>query len=510
MAVMRPTSSQSLVARAAYLYARAVDARALLRQGGDVAQSDISATRLKTIAAYVGMIAATALAFWGIRHLGQDLQAPAPAGAPRFGQDAAAAHAGTLLHVLLALVLIVLVSRVLGALFRRIDQPPVVGEVIAGIALGPSLLGRIAPDVAAYVLPASIAPSLSIIAQVGVIVFMFLVGMELDTSLLRNKAHAALAISHASIIAPFVLGALTALWIYPKLATSDVPFSIFAMFMGVAMSITAFPVLARILTDRGIHKTRLGVIALSCAAVDDVTAWCLLAFVVSLASPRAGSALGTIAMTAGYIGFVLVVLRPLVSRYVRAQDVRQQLGPNAVPFVLVALLLSALTTEYIGIHAIFGAFLLGAIIPHESLLARTMRGKLEDLVVVLLLPTFFAFTGLRTQIGLVSGAEEWLMCLAIIAVACAGKLGGSYVAARLTGLQWRDAASLGALMNTRGLMELVVLNIGLDLGVISPTLFAMMVLMASVTTFATSPLLGLLQQGSELAPTDSVHSPPSV
>ncbi|MDB4986735.1 MAG: nhaS3 1 [Myxococcaceae bacterium] len=452
--------------------------------------------RLKTGAAYSAMIVLSVLGFLGVRSLGDGLRAPAPTSALRFGSGHGPAQAETLLHVLLALLLIVAVARLLGALFRKLEQPAVVGEVIAGIALGPSLLGRVAPELAAYVLPPSVAPSLSIIAQIGVILFMFLVGVELDTGHLRNKAHTALAISHASIIAPFLLGAGTSLWLYPKLSTSDVPFPLFALFMGVAMSITAFPVLARILTDRGMHKSKLGVIALSCAAVDDVTAWCLLAFVVSLASSKAGSAVLTVGLTFGYIALVWFAARPLVQRYVRQQELRQQLGKNAVALVIIGLIGSALVTEYIGIHAIFGAFLLGTIIPHESLLARSLKQKLEDLVVVLLLPAFFAFTGLRTQIGLVSSGEQWLMCGAIVAVACVGKFGGTFVAARLTGLDRRDAASLGALMNTRGLMELVVLNIGLDLGVISPTLFAMMVFMAVVTTLATSPLLSLFARGA--------------
>jgi Kef-type K+ transport system membrane component KefB len=445
-------------------------------------------SRLRTLLAYGAMIGLTVLALWGIRQLGGELVAPPGA---RVGDSHAPAHSGTLLHVLLALLLIVAVARLLGALFRKLEQPAVVGEVIAGIALGPSLLGRFAPEVASFVLPPSVAPSLNIIAQVGVILFMFLVGVELDTGMLRDKAHTAFAISHASIIAPFVLGALTSLWVYPVLSTRDVPFTLFAMFMGVAMSITAFPVLARILTDRGLHKSRLGVLALSCAAVDDVTAWCLLAFVVSLASSQGEDPWLTVALTFGYITLVWLFVRPLVARAIRTQQLRQQLGKHTIPLVIVGLIGSALITEAIGIHAIFGAFLLGAIIPHESLLALRLKEKLEDLVVVLFLPTFFAFTGLRTQIGLVSSLSQWLMCLAIIGVACAGKLGGTFVAARLTGLGTRDAAALGALMNTRGLMELVVLNIGLDLGVISPTLFAMMVLMAVVTTLATSPLLSL-------------------
>jgi len=455
-------------------------------------QSRLSASGVKTVLVYAAMIAASIAAFLGIRAAGRGLHAPDPTTTALFGQTREAGNAHPLLHVLVALVVIIVAARALGAAFRYFHQPPVIGEVIAGILLGPSLLGRVAPGVYAYVLPATVAPYLQVIAQVGVILFMFLVGLELDTGLLRKKTHATVAISHASILAPFLLGAVTALWLYPKLSSSDVPFTIFALFMGVSMSITAFPVLARILTDQGIHKTRLGVVAISCAAVDDISAWCLLAFVVSVAQSRAGSAVYTIALAMLYIAAMFMVVRPIVQRLVRRQELRKGVTQNHTAIVFVALLLSALATEYIGVHAIFGAFLLGAIIPHGSQLAKDLLHKLEDLVVVLFLPAFFAFTGMRTHISLVSGAGDWLICGVILLVACLGKFGGSTVAARLSGLDWRDSASLGVLMNTRGLMELIVLNIGLDLRVISPTLFAMMIVMALVTTFATSPLLHLL------------------
>jgi Kef-type K+ transport system membrane component KefB len=456
--------------------------------------SELNASGWKTLCIYVLMILGTIAAFLWIRSIGGGLAAPDPGGVP-FGPAADKGKTDVLLHVLVALVVVIVAARGLGALFRYLHQPPVIGEVIAGICLGPSLLGRIAPAATAYLLPPSVAPFLSVIAQVGVILFMFLVGLELDTSVLRKKTHSTLAISHASIIAPFLLGSTLSLWVYPRLASSDVPFGVFALFMGVAMSITAFPVLARILTDRGIHKTRMGVIAISCAAVDDVSAWCLLAFVVSIAQSRIGGAVLTIGLTLAYIVGMVTLVRPVIRRLVRRQELVQRVGQGATAIVFVGLLLSALATEYIGIHAIFGAFLLGAVIPHDSLLAKELTHKLEDLVVVMLLPAFFAFTGMRTQIGLVSGVEQWLICGLIILVACAGKFGGSTVAARLSGLGWRDSASLGVLMNTRGLMELIALNIGLDLRVISPTLFAMMVLMALVTTLATTPILHLLTRG---------------
>jgi Kef-type K+ transport system membrane component KefB len=329
---------------------------------------------------------------------------------------------------------------------------------------------------------------LNVIAQVGVIIYMFLVGLELNLDALKDRRQATIAISHAGIVIPFILGSVLALYLYPRLSSEEVPFTSFALFLGVAMAITAFPVLARILTDRGEQKSPLGVTALACAALGDATAWCLLAFVVGIAQAKVSGAFFVIGLTVAFVAFLFLIVRPILARFLVAQELTR--GVTALIFV--GLLLSALTTEYIGVHAIFGAFLLGAVIPHDSAVAREFTHKLEDLVTVLLLPAFFAFTGLRTQIGLVSGLEEWLICGLIIAVATVGKFGGTLLSARFTGLGWREASALGILMNTRGLMELIVLNIGLDLKIISPTLFAMMVLMALVTTIATTPLLQLL------------------
>ena len=439
---------------------------------------------------YAAMIGAAVGAFLLIRSAGESLLAPAGMGT--FGQHAPRESGVVLTHVLLALVVIILCARGLGSVFRRFNQPPVVGEMIAGILLGPSLLGRVAPGVSAYILPNSVAPFLSVISNVGVILYMFLVGVELNTNLVRGRTHASVATSHASIITPFLLGSTLALWLYPLFSTRDVPFVVFALFMGVAMSVTAFPVLARILTDRQMHTSQMGAVALACAAVDDVTAWCLFALVVSVARAHPGDVLITLGLTVGFIFAIFAFVRPAAVWFVRLHDERRVSGQSSIVIACAALLLAALTTQRIGIHALFGAFLIGAIIPHDSLLARDIKQKFEDLVVVLFLPTFFAFTGLRTQIGLVHGLRDWLICLLIIAVASLGKFGGGAIAARLTGLDWRQAASLGILMNTRGLMELIVLNVGMDLGVLSPTLFAMLVIMAIVTTLATTPVLQAL------------------
>ncbi|MBS0265867.1 MAG: cation:proton antiporter [Planctomycetes bacterium] len=383
---------------------------------------------------------------------------------------------------------VLICGRCLAVVFRWLGQPPVIGEVVAGILLGPSFLGWVWPSAQQFILPADVAPMLGTIAQLGVILYMFIVGLELNPELLRDRAHATVAISHSSIITPFILGSGLALWLYPRMSSSEVPFTSFALFMGVAMSITAFPVLARILTDRGIHRSPIGVVALGCAATDDVTAWCLLAFVVGVAQAKVGSAFIVLGLTVLYIAGMFLVARPLAQRYFRKFG-EHEISPNLVAVVLILLLGSAVTTELIGIHAIFGAFLLGAIIPHDCALARVLTTRLVDLVTILLLPAFFAFTGMRTQIGLVNGLEQWLVCGLIILVATAGKFGGTLLASRATGLGWRDATTLGLLMNTRGLMELIVLNIGLDMGVISPTLFAMMVLMALATTMSAAPLM---------------------
>ena len=277
------------------------------------------------------------------------------------------------------------------------------------------------------------------------------------------------------------------MFIYDELSPPNVPFTPFALFLGLSMSVTAFPVLARILNDIGLARTPLGTIALTCAAFEDIAAWCLLAFVVGFVNASAGSALFVAVLTVGFASLMLAVVRPIIARLVAGLEERSP-TQGTVAVVLVGLLMSAWTTEVIGIHAVFGAFLFGVIIPHQSNLARTLHQNLESLT-ILLLPAFFAFTGMRTEIGLLGGRYEWVVCAIIIAVATAGKWGGAVLGARFTALSWRESSALGVLVNTRGLMELIVLNVGLELGVISQTLFTMMVLMALVTTIATTPLL---------------------
>jgi Kef-type K+ transport system membrane component KefB len=401
-----------------------------------------------------------------------------------------------LLLLLVQIGVVVIAARMVGLLFRRIHQPQVMGEMVAGILLGPSLLGWAAPAASAWLFPPASLGFLNSLSQIGLLVFMFLVGLELNPRLLREKRHAAVVISHASIVVPFMLGAALSLFLYPRLSDDSVSFTGFALFMGAAMSVTAFPVLARILTERDLLRTRVGAVTIACAAVDDVTAWCILAGVVALVRASDAGGLPLWVTLGGSVAFVLLMLYPvrrllagLEERFRRRGDTVTQ---DMLAVILLVALASAWATEWLGIHALFGAFLAGAVMPKSDLFVHALTEKLEDVIVVLLLPLFFAFTGLRTSIGLVEGAEMWLFCGLIILVAIVGKWGGSSVAARMTGMPWREAGALGVLMNTRGLMELVILNIGLDIGVISPALFTMMVLMALVTTFMTSPLLELI------------------
>jgi Kef-type K+ transport system membrane component KefB len=440
---------------------------------------------LRAIVIYISVIAAAVVLFLLIQGQGESLRATLSPPTPT-SESAAASEGGVFWHLLLALAAVVTVGRLLGIVFRYISQPPVIGEVIGGILLGPSLLGSVWPEAYAYILPSSVVPSLFTIAQLGVILYMFLVGLDLNPDWIRHRIHTTIAISHASIIAPFLMGSALALFLYPEFGVNNIPFNGFALFLGLAMSITAFPVLARILSDSKLTKTELGAQALACASIDDVTAWCVLAFVVGVVQSTGRNALSIAILTVGFILFLFFIVRPLAVRFASRDEKPSR---TMIAAALVAMLASALITEAIGIHAIFGAFLLGAIIPHESRLARSLTRRLEDLVTILLLPAFFAFTGMRTEIALVSNAYEWLVCGLIIAVATAGKFGGTLVAARLTGVGWRHASALGVLMNTRGLMELIVLNVGLDLGVLSQKLFTMMVLMALVTTIATTPIL---------------------
>lgn len=392
--------------------------------------------------------------------------------------------------LIVQICVILLASYSVGWLLSKFRQPQVVGEMVAGILLGPSLLGWVAPGLSAALFPPNSLGPLQVLSQVGLLLFMFMVGLELDTKKLRQLGHVAVVISHTSIIVPFGLGALLAIHIFSRIADSSLPFTGFVLFMGAAMSVTAFPVLARILSERNLLGTRLGTLTIACAAVDDVTAWCLLAIIIALVRSELNH-LALWQMLSGlvaYLGVMLLVLRPLVRRLVARQEDTKK-NDMIVAVVLVCMLASSWATEWLGIHALFGAFLAGAIMPKENSFFEDVRKRLHLPVVVLLIPLFFALTGLRTSIGMISGSEMILYCVLVFVVAIAGKFGGSMIAARVMGRPWREAAAIGVLMNTRGLVELVILNIGLDIGVLTRPLFSMMVLMAVGTTLMTTPIL---------------------
>ncbi len=409
--------------------------------------------------------------------------------------------------LLIQIILIILLARVFGSLLVWMGQPAVIGEMIAGIVLGPSVVGALFPHAFDFVFPASSFGALRMLSQVGVILFMFVVGMELDVAHLRTRAYTAVMVSHASIIFPYFLGVFFSLFIYRAYAPPNATFLSFALFMGIAMSITAFPVLARIIEERGLSKTYLGSTAITCAAVDDVSAWTILAFVVAIV--KAGTlvnSLLTILILLAFVGLMLFVLKPLLQHCLSTGAQQSDPSHGTAVGILILVFASGLFTEVIGIHALFGAFLAGIIMPADPWFRGRLEERLESFSSAFLLPLFFAFTGLRTQVGLLNDWSSVTVCVVLILIATLGKLGGSMFTARWTGMGWHDSFALGALMNTRGLVELIVLNIGLDLGILSPRVFAMMVIMALVTTFMTGPLLSLgnlLRRKSALLPVQS-------
>jgi Kef-type K+ transport system membrane component KefB len=395
--------------------------------------------------------------------------------------------------LLLQLLVIFIISRAFGAAMAKMGMQTVIGEIIAGIFLGPSLMGWLWPEFSLFVFPKESLKMLQFLSQIGLAFFMFIIGMELDLSKLKNKAQDAVVISHASIVFPYLLGMSLAYFIYPHFAPANVSFLAFSLFMGIAMSITAFPVLARILQERKLTKTPLGALAITCAAADDVTAWCILAIVVAIVNAgTVTSALITIGLTVAFIVFMFKVVKPWLYKACEKNIQKGKVGKKAVTLFILVLLASAYFAEIIGIHALFGAFLAGVIMPHDAIFKKALAEKIEDVSVLLLLPIFFAFTGLRTQISLLNQGHLWVLCAIVIFIAVLGKWGGSAAAAKMVGHTWKDAMSIGALMNTRGLMELIVLNIGYDLGILSPEIFAIMVLMALATTFMTGPSLDLI------------------
>ncbi len=407
-------------------------------------------------------------------------------------------------QILLQLIVILIVVQIFGYLSGRIGQQWVIGEVLAGLALGPSLLGALFPGFKTFLFPASAMPTLQTLGEIGLVLYMFSLGTRLDTHLMMRQSRSALVVSLSGTLLPLVSGALLAYFLYPSLAGPKATLVSFMLLVGTAMAITAFPVLARLLAEKNMLGTKVGTLALTCAAIGDALAWCLLALVIAIIHAKGlTSAVLTIGLTLLFIGLMFAVVRPLLA-YVDQRIPSKQV---LIALCLILLLLSAYITNAIGIHPVFGAFLMGIIMPRKTTYIEQVR-SLDRVNNVLFLPLFFVYSGLRTQLGLIGGPVLWLICLLVLVVACSGKILGCMFADRSMGESWKESFTLGILMNTRGLVELIVLNIGLDLGVLSPTLFAMLVIMALVTTMMASPLLPLLgyrQIGAQLV-SDTIES----
>lgn len=396
--------------------------------------------------------------------------------------------------LLLQIIVILITCRLFGWLFAKMQQPTVIGEIVAGIVLGPSVLGHLLPSVSSFLFPLDSLQNINMLSQFGLILFMFAIGMELNITEVRQKLKETILISHTSTIFPFFLGMVTAYFLYNKYAYESTPFLSFALFVSIALSITAFPVLARIIQEKGLTKTHLGTISLASAANGDIAAWCLLAVVVAIA--QAGSMLSAIyniGFSFIYLLLMFTVIRPFLRMIGHIYHNKEVVDKGLVAFMFLLLIVSSYLTEILGLHALFGAFVAGVVMPDNIKFRKIMTEKVEDVSLALFLPLFFVSTGLRTEIGLLNSPELWYMCGIFILVAIIGKFGGSLVAARFVGETWKDSLYIGALMNTRGLMELVVLTIGYDMKILTPPIFVMLVLMTLVTTFMTTPLISFIQ-----------------
>ncbi|NDV47936.1 cation/H(+) antiporter [Paludibacter sp. 221] len=397
--------------------------------------------------------------------------------------------------LLLQIVAILLVSRFFGFLFAKIGQPTVIGEILAGIVLGPSLFGKIAPDAFNFLFSPESLGNIYILSQIGLVLFMFIIGLELDLGSLKSKLGETFVISNSSIVIPFFGGMVLSYFIYEDFAAGQTSFLSFSLFIGISMSITAFPVLARIVQEKGLTRTHLGTISIASAANGDVTAWCLLAAVIAIAKTGSFvSSLYTIACAVVYVALMLLVVRPFLKRIGKIYSNTEVLNKSMIAFFLLVLIASAFITQLIGIHALFGAFLAGVIMPPIPKFRMILIERIEDIAVTLFLPLFFVYTGLNTEIGLVNTPQLWMICGVITLVAIAGKFVGSAVPAKIMGESTRDSLSIGVLMNTRGLMELIVLNIGLEMGILPPTIFVMLVIMTIFTTFITTPVLSVIDK----------------
>ena len=397
--------------------------------------------------------------------------------------------------LLLQIISILVAVRIFSWLFKYLGQPGVIGEIVAGIVLGPSLLGHFFPETFGFLFAPDSLESLNILSQIGLILFMFIIGMELDLGILRKKGSQTLVISHASIIVPFFLGTVLAWQVYPEFGFGHTTFVPFALFIGISVSITAFPVLARIIQERNLGKTPMGMLAIASAANNDITAWCLLAAIIAIAKAGSVASAGyTLLCVILYVLFMFGLVRPFMRKLGNIYNSQEIISKPLVGFIFLVLILSSYITEVLGVHALFGAFVAGVIMPANLSFRRIMTEKVEDVALVLFLPLFFVFTGLRTEIGALNTAHLWVVCALFVAVSIVGKLAGAALSARFVGESWKDSLSIGVLMNTRGLMELIVLNIGYEMGVLPSSIYVIFVIMALFTTFMATPSLVLIDK----------------
>ncbi len=458
----------------------------------------------KNYLSYILMLIATGALGLFIVARGERLYHTVPSQAPAAANDAPfrlfsaslGENVGHPLSLLLLQIIAILIAvRIFSFIFKYLGQPGVIGEIVAGIALGPSVLGYFFPETFGFLFSAGSLVPLHIISQIGLILFMFVIGMELDIGIIRKKASETLFISHSSIFFPFLLGIVMAYFVYPEFGAGQTPFLSFALFIGISISITALPVLARILQERNLAKTNMGMLTIASAANNDITAWCMLAAIIAIVhAGSAASALFTLLASAAYILFMFLVVRPFMRKLGEIYNTQEVLNKTLVSFIFLVLVLSSFITEVLGIHALFGAFVAGLIMPSNINFRRVMSEKVEDVALVLFLPLFFVFTGLRTEIGALDSPHLWGICAIFIAVSIAGKMIGTIVPARMTGESWKDSLSMGVLMNTRGLMELIILNIGYELGIIPSSIFVIFVIMALFTTFMATPSLALIEK----------------
>ncbi|MET9038456.1 cation:proton antiporter [Streptomyces mirabilis] len=428
------------------------------------------------------------------------LRMPAPAqpagGGARVAHQSGVVPANVFTGLIFAIPVILFAGYAVARILRPMGQPKVVGDILVGVLLGPSFLGLLWPDAFHRLFPSELVAVVDVLAQLGLIFFMFLVGRDLEPGYLRDHGGAIALVSHAGFAIPFLVGMLLARPMYSTFGSDSTSFTTFALFLAVSMSITAVPVLARIIEAHGLRSTRLGSMVMASSVVGDVTAWCVLGFVIAAArSASPAGAVLTVVLTVAFVVFMVAVVRPILGR----EGWRSIPDAATLPVLLSAIMICALITEEIGIHAIFGAFLLGVITPRDSARIQRATESMSGTTTTLLLPLFFVVTGLRTSIGALDGLRTWLWCLAVTLIAIGAKWVSSMAAGRLAGYDWPQSMSMGALMSCRGLTELIVLNIALDLGVITPTVFTMLVIMALVSTMLTSPALTLIRRRSNRA-----------